>query len=297
MVPNSKVVTPQHLSAASGLVVIGHYFYVIADDELHLGQFVVNSPNAGCWIPLFEGYLPHEKAAHKAKKPDIEALTLLPASKQYAYGALLAIGSGSKQNRQNAVIIPLDSNGNVAEKPYQFSLAALYQTLQQHFPDLNIEGACIKDNQLVLMQRANNQYRNSALIYCPLTTFLLLLDKPKPDFSKCLIIVEYTLPEIEGIPLGFTDGKVLANGNMIFTAAAENTNNSYNDGACVGSAIGIITAEGQLQSCHLLQEPYKIEGIAVHIQNNKENIWLVNDADNPLMPATLFNITHITTFS
>ena len=30
-----------HLSAASGLVQVGSWLYVVADDELHLGQFLL----------------------------------------------------------------------------------------------------------------------------------------------------------------------------------------------------------------------------------------------------------------
>lgn len=292
MLPYTDGASGIHLSAASGLVIAGRYFYVVADDELHLGQFLLDTPCAGRWIRLFEGHLPHEKSARKAVKPDLEALALLPPGNRFPEGALLAIGSGSKKKRHHAVIMQLDGQGNLTAEHEKFSLKVLYKELQTRFPDLNIEGAFIKDEYLVLMQRANKHYRNSALVYCPLNLFLSLRDEEPADFSLSLSIVEYTLPEVDGIPLGFTDGTVLHDGRILFTAAAENTNDSYNDGTCAGSAIGVIAVDGQLQSCHLLQEPHKIEGIAVLADNDSLDIMLVSDADNALIPASLFRVSN-----
>ena len=69
---------PLHLSAASGLVCLNSFNYVVADDELHLGVFRANSSEPGHLIRLFEGELPACKADRKKQKADFEALTLLP---------------------------------------------------------------------------------------------------------------------------------------------------------------------------------------------------------------------------
>ena len=52
-----------------------------------------------------------------------------------------------------------------------------------------------------------------------------------------------------------------------FSAVAESTDNSYQDGACVGSAIGIVAPDGQLRHLHLLDSP-KVEGLAAQAQGN-----------------------------
>ena len=83
---------PLHLSAASGLVCLNSFSYVIADDELHLGVFLANSSEPGHLIRLFEGELPGCKVDRKKQKADFEALTLLPSFGNYPYGALLAFG-------------------------------------------------------------------------------------------------------------------------------------------------------------------------------------------------------------
>ena len=69
---------PSHLSAASGLVRVNSLIYVIADDEVHLGVFRLDSAEPGQLIRLFDGALPDAKAERKKRKPDLEAFTLLP---------------------------------------------------------------------------------------------------------------------------------------------------------------------------------------------------------------------------
>lgn len=85
-----------HLSAASGLVRAGKFLYVVADDELHLGVFDAAGAAAGSLLRLFDGELPESGSKRKKKKPDLEALTLLPPFAAFAHGALFALGSGSR---------------------------------------------------------------------------------------------------------------------------------------------------------------------------------------------------------
>ena len=86
---------PLHLSAASGLVCLHSFIYVVSDDELHLGVFGRADQKPGHLIRLFDGALAESKSDRKKQKPDLEALTLLPAHENYHHGALLALGSGS----------------------------------------------------------------------------------------------------------------------------------------------------------------------------------------------------------
>jgi len=108
---------PLHLSAASGLVCLNSFNYVVADDELHLGVFRANSSEPGHLIRLFEGELPACKTDRKKQKADFEALTLLPSYGDYPYGALLAFGSGSRPNRRLGALLGLDAQGAVRGSP------------------------------------------------------------------------------------------------------------------------------------------------------------------------------------
>ena len=62
---------PMHLSAASGLVQVGSWLYVVADDELHLAQFSLEGDSAGDLHRCFEGDLPLDVEERKAAKPDM----------------------------------------------------------------------------------------------------------------------------------------------------------------------------------------------------------------------------------
>src|ERR1044072_5392942 len=104
---------PAHLSAASGLACINSFIYVVADDELHLGVFRNGHREPGHLIRLFDGELPDAKADRKRQKPDLEALTLLPACEGHPHGLLLALGSGSTPNRRRGALLGLDAQGAV----------------------------------------------------------------------------------------------------------------------------------------------------------------------------------------
>lgn len=270
------------VSAASGLVIEGDAFYVVADDALHLHVYSLQDEKFENRIRLREGELPLDKKARKKQKPDFEALVRLPAQPGLPHGALLALGSGSKQNRQHGVMVPFCADGTLSEKIQPLDLASLYATLP--FEDTNIEGAIILGEQLVLMQRGNKKYPQSALVFVSLPLDDVGARFIAPDARIILV----TLPTIDGIPLGFTDGIALPNGNILFSAVAENTDDSFNDGACAGAALGIINTQGELLQCEWLAEPHKIEGIALDASGAR--LYAVTDADDPAVPAALFEV-------
>jgi hypothetical protein len=89
--------------------------------------------------------------------------------------------------------------------------------------------------------------------------------------------------------LCFTDGAALPNGDIVFSAVAENTEDSYNDGPCMGSAVGILTKAGNLRSLHALDLPHKIEGIDAKMEGDSIRLLLVTDDDNASIPAGLYS--------
>ena len=93
------------------------------------------------------------------------------------------------------------------------------------------------------------------------------------------------------MPLSFTDGASLPDGGMVFTAVAEDTEDTYNDGACLGAAIGVVARDGTLALSRALDECHKVEGVAARVDNNVIRLLLVTDADDPAIPASLFSAT------
>src|SRR5688572_27047114 len=147
-VPSAKG-RPLHLSAASGLVFVKSFLYVVADDELHLGVFRTGENGPGHLIRLFDGALPEPRRERKKQKPDLEALALLPPHGSYPNGALLALGSGSRRNRRMGALVGLEADGS-ARTSHSVDLSPLLAPLDGLFAELNIEGAVVSAGELLL---------------------------------------------------------------------------------------------------------------------------------------------------
>ncbi len=277
-----------HLSAASGLVCLNAFTYVIADDELHLGVFRTATTQPGHLIRLFEGTLPGSASARKRQKPDLEALTLLPPCVDYLHGALLMLGSGSRRNRRTAAIIGLDPQGATQGSPQVVDLSAIFDSLDALFPALNIEGAVVSGNELRLLQRGNKRHSPNAVIRFQLSDFLRALSSNRTEPISPSSVATFELGKIDGIPLGFTDGAALPNGSILFTAVAEDTEDAYNDGRCTGAAVGIADGD-ELRCLYRLAYPLKVEGVHATVEGDAVRLLLVTDADDPAIPASVFS--------
>lgn len=278
-----------HLSAASGLVQVGNWLYVVADDENHLGLFLRDGDDHGELISLFSGDLPLELEERKAAKPDLEVLTLIPPSKKFPDGALLALGSGSKEARHRGAIISFNAQGELGAAEI-IDLAPLYDELKKEIGKINIEGAVIIDKDIILFQRGNKKNKLNATIRFPLKQFYqyVLAGDKKPKHKFDPIITPHTLGEIDGVPLCFTDATPLPDGTIIFTAAAENTSDAYLDGQCMGSVIGVINRTGDLHSTSSIDKLVKAEGVEAQLIDNTIHLLLVTDADDAAAPAQLY---------
>jgi len=282
---------PLHLSAASGLVCLHSFIYVVSDDELHLGVFGKADREPGHLMRLFDGALSDSKSARKKQKPDLEALTLLPAYGEYHHGALLALGSGSKRNRRMGALLGLDAQGAVHSPPRVVDLSPILAPLDDEFAALNIEGAVVSGDELRLFQRGNKRHTENAIIRFKLSALLDALSSGRTGAIKSFAINAFDLGQIEGIPLCFTDAAALPDGDMVFTAIAEDTDDSYNDGPCVGAAIGVAGNDGTLRRLHWLDRPYKVEGVDARLDGDVVRLLLVTDADDADIPASLLSAT------
>lgn len=280
-----------HLSAASGLVQVGKWLYVVADDENHLGVFPFDSVNKGTLKELFPGELPLLYEERKAEKPDLEVLTLIPPSAHHAHGALLALSSGSKKLRTKGIIISFNKSGELQDDVEIIDLTNLYDEIKKDIGKLNIEGAVIIDKDIILFQRGNKKNKINATIQIPINQFFNYINPSEKKLTHNLEvnITHYDLGDIDGVPLCFTDATVLENSDIVFCAAAENTSDSYLDGTCMGSAIGIIKINSELYKIEQVDQIIKIEGIEAKIVDNHIELLLVTDADDENIPAQLYS--------
>jgi hypothetical protein len=288
--PVGEETSTQYLSAASGLARLGRLLYVVADDEHGLGVFDLDDSGPGRMFRIFAGELPLHHKDRKAEKPDLEAMTVLPAFDGHPFGALLVVGSGSKPNRRRAALMRLDEHGALDGQARHLDLGPVYEPLQKQFSDLNIEGIFVAGEDLCLLQRGNRQSRVNACIRFELHAVAHWMQGigPAPIARS---IAAFELGTIEGIPLSFTDAAGLANGAWVFCAAAEDTTDSYADGHCAGSAVGIVSADGELVQKEPIDLVCKAEGIAVADNGKNLELLLVTDSDDRSVPAQLLSVT------
>lgn len=261
------------LSAASALVCQGQSLWLLADDALVLQRYSLS----GDWQAeqaLLSGELPADAKLRKRLKPDFEALLALPDA------GLLALGSGSTEQRCRGCLV---ASGSVRV----IDLSPLYQLLAGHFQDLNIEGAVVYRGQLLLAQRGNGRGRENALVLLDLAQVLRDLVDGRLSAATLLRVVPLPLPELDGVPLSLTDLSVAPDGALYFTAAAEATDSSYLDGACVGSVLGRIDTQLAIVELSRLMPVVKIEGLAFQADGRP---LLVADADDPAIAAPLFTL-------
>ena len=275
-----------HLSAASGLVRIIGKLFVIADDEHYLGIFDEAGVRPGERLPLFAGDLPVAKTERKRAKPDLEALVALPAGGRFAQGALMMLGSGSAEARHRGVLMRFGSDGGLDGKIETLDLTAIHAQMSERIADLNIEGAAVSGGDLLLFHRGNRSHPDNVVARMALDAFLAHMrdaaDVPAMGFTPL------RLGEMRGVPFSVTDAATLPDGGMLVTAVAEDTGDAYNDGACIGAAIFRLTAGLEITRRWHLDRPHKVEGIAVTVTGTTAEVLLVTDADDPAIPAALF---------
>ena len=270
-----------HLCAASGLVCEHGRVYVVADDEHHLAVFCdIESP--GALHRLRDGDLPRRPRPRKRRKPDLEALLSLPAG-WAAEPLLLALGSGSRPNRRTGFAVPLERDGAPSSRVHAFDLAALYQPLMARFGGLNIEGAMVVGDRLVLLNRGGRDGLPNAAVFLPMPALLDALSGRRG--SAVLRVQHFELGALDGVPLGFTDGAARPDGSWLFSAAAEHSADSVADGPCRGSVVGEVSARGELVMMRRVAGTAKVEGIA--LQPNGPSICLVTDDDDAQRSAQL----------
>lgn len=262
------------LSAASALVAHRDSLWTVADDSFDLHRYDLQGRWLGQW-PLFPGELPADAAERKARKADFEAMALLPD------GALLVLGSGSTARRRRGALF--DESQHV--RPIDAS--DLYRVLDEHFQELNIEGAVVCGEQLLLAQRGNGKGGANALVVLHLGRVLESLTFGRLSGATLLEIRPVLLGELDGVPLGLTDLTMARTGRLLYSAAAEATESSYLDGDCAGSVIGWLDEAGTPQAQRLLAPLVKIEGLCSLADGS---LLLVADADDPAVAAPLFHL-------
>ncbi|MES2685038.1 MAG: hypothetical protein V4650_16075 [Pseudomonadota bacterium] len=272
--PSLTTLRTLDLAAASGLAMAQASLWVIADDGLQLHRLSLSgAPLAQ--HDLFPGQapLPLEPKPRKKAKPDLEALCALPD------GRLLALGSGSRRNRARCSLFdPITHEARLIDA------APLYDSLEVDLPELNIEGACVLGNTLVLAHRGNSAGASDTLVLLDWAAISTGLAEGTLPAAARLALIPVQLGDIDGARLTLTDLALDDTGQLCYSAAAEVTADRYDDGPCAGSVIGCFDTDFQAVQQWRVPGPFKIEGLACL----RAGQWLlVADADDPDVPSPL----------
>lgn len=269
------------LSAGSGLVQIGARFCVIADDDHQLGVFSLAADQPGKLLRILPGALSADQVARKATKPDFEILLQLPAASGLGESCLFAMGSGSTAQRMRGAIITLGSGGNDATVQI-VDLRPLFDLLAPFVSEINLEGAFVRGDCLVLLNRGNMAAPETCIFETTLSSIL------NGEVTDVTLVKTLRLPSIAGVPLSVADAVLLENGAIILSAVAEATSNSYADGALCGAAIMQLDSGYNLLRLEPVEPAVKIEGIEARQIAEGIEIFCVSDADDPEKPSALY---------
>ena len=278
-----------HVSAASGLVRVGDWLHVVADDSLFLATFPLLGEGPGELTRLWPGELPQEPRERKALKPDLEALCRVEGLARAPHGALLAVPSGSTGARMKGRLVPLAADGRVGGEGAEVEFTALYAQLARELGALNIEGAAVSGARLRLFNRGNGEAGVDAGVDLDLGRVLRALESgepPQPDVVRT--VRRWELGRAGTVRLSFTDAAPLPDGRMVFTAAAEDTRDAYQDGEVVGSAVGVLAPDGTPLFLDSVDVKVKLEGVDARMEAGRIHLLLVADADDPQVAAPLF---------
>ncbi len=295
--PDASLDRPAHVRAASGMARFGGELVVVQDDAAFLAV-VDGASGVVRDVPLPAGTdgirLFGDDRGNKAQKLDLEAIVVLPTA---GGELLLGLGSGSTRARERVVIVERTTAGGLA--PRLVPAPALYAALraEEDFAgsELNVEGAFVDGEDLVLVQRGNGDAtgeRTPVDATVRLDAGLLLAHlvdgAPLPPLRE---VVAYELGHIDAGRLTFTDA-AWHEGTLVYCACAEASPDVTRDGPVGAVAIGVLPPLGAPRFARLLDErgmpsTDKVEGL---VSAGPGRLLGVVDRDDTARPAELLTI-------
>lgn len=276
---HARTIAQLELSAASGLVIDADGLWVVGDDLPSLHRY--NGEGALLErIALVPGMTAKagepERHLRKKVKPDFEALVRLPDA------GLLALGSGSRPGRRTGYRV------DAARRVTPVDLSPLYLALEAGFPELNVEGALVHGDALVLAHRGTAG--DDALIVLDLAQAHADLQRARLGAEGLRGVRAVALGAIDGAQLALTDLAIGPDGLIWFSATAEITDDPYEDGAVRGSIIGRLDADGRVLWHDAVLPVCKIEGLHWQVGSGAGRWLAVADADDPAQRAPLLEL-------
>jgi hypothetical protein len=285
--------------AGSALNYFGDELAVIQDDANFLA-LIATDPFRVRAVPFARGEggkrLFDDARGNKADKLDLEACVTATLGGR---PALVAFGSGSTRERERVVVATLSQNAFTTRI---LPLPGLYRALHGHAEfsgaQLNVEGALLSDQQLLLLQRGNAKGRGEqpardAVASLSWDELVACISEAPAREPALLAVTAYELGELGGVRLTFTDACAIRSGAILYLSTAEASPDAVRDGPVQGSVIGI--SDGSIARCAPLQDAQgadvmdKPEGIVLH-RARPRHALVVLDPDDPARPSELCEV-------
>jgi hypothetical protein len=282
------------IPSASAIEWVGANLIVFGDDARSL--YVLNRHRQVAQVVPLPGISPGEGRLPKHEKPDIEAA--------FAYSSLgethvIAFGSGSCGTaRDGGLHVRID-----AQRPIridELALGALYNNLRQA-PEigsrgvLNIEGAAITDDHVILAQRAAGRSGNCLIRFERAAFISWLGTNTLPPAAEFFPV---SLVSINGVEAGLT-GLAFSSVHrrLFFTAAVEDRDDPVQDGAVLGSFVGSFSWTAQqrpaLENCQApenLPPARKLESICL-LHESSDGVQALAVADDDRGSSQLVDLS------
>lgn len=259
------------IGSASGLLLKNDQLNIISDNGTYLYAYEMKSAHLSR----------HPLIAHPAEniekklKPDFEAIT--------SHGNVLYLfGSGSRENRMQLVKVNAESKKVISTT----NISALYKKMQKvariNAENFNIEGVVYTGADWYFFNRGNGGAGRNGVFK---------LEGASLSVASKMSFKAIKLPEIKGVPCGFTDA-IEVDGKLYFLAAAENSSSTYKDGAVFGTLIGSIDiGKMRLDFTQQITDQHKFEGIALRNKTERElSFLLCEDNDSDQLKADIYEL-------
>ncbi|MBX3233340.1 MAG: hypothetical protein KIT84_33635 [Labilithrix sp.] len=284
---------PGHVRAGSALVAWKDHLAVVQDDACFLA--VIDRRSRRVRDVPFPGEVRQfdDARGNKKSKLDLEAAFITDHDK-----LLVALGSGSSPLRERFVLI--EEPASEAPRVMLFDAPAFYGLLRSHRElsgsELNIEGAVVHGDDLVLFQRGNGAPGAdgtkpvNATARIALASLLAYVREGSP-LPPLHDVIEWKLPR----GLTFTDGAVAPDGGLAFLACAEDCPDATQDGPVSEVAFGRLDEGKRTFTVEPIidedGEPLldKAEGLAWD-PADKKRLFVVTDRDDAATPSDLLEL-------
>ncbi len=297
--PNPEMERPPYVRAGSSLTYFHDYIVVIQDNANYAALITLDTGRArSLALPAGpEGDRVFDKDhGNIERKFDLEACVVVPAEGE---DFLVVFGSGSQPERERIVVIRWPDHGDPEAKLFDASpfYAVLRSVHDFSGSELNVEGAIyLGDDQIRLFERGNGQPHDGLqpvdatgdISWSALWKHLQNPTQPPPTVDN---IVQYQLGKLDDQPLNFSDAEAV-DGVVLYSASAEESHGSGQDGAIGGSVLGVIDSQGARWT-RLITEDHsdfkeKIEGLSVGFGDRQRAFFVVDDDKDE--PSAMFEV-------